>query len=52
LESLLEESQASMPLIGLLSAGADPSSDIESLSKRLKVEMKAISMGQGQEVGL
>lgn len=39
-----------MPLIGLLAAGADPSSDIEALGKRLKIEIKAISMGQGQEV--
>lgn len=49
-EALLAESDNRTPLIGLLSMGADPSADIESLSKKLKVEMKAISMGQGQEV--
>ncbi len=49
-EALLNESDSRTPLIGLLSTGADPSADIESLSKKLKVEMKAISMGQGQEV--
>lgn len=50
LDNLLLESAPTVPLVGLLSAGADPSSDIESLSKKLKIEMKAISMGQGQEV--
>lgn len=49
-EALLSESDNRTPLIGLLSMGADPSADIEGLSKKLKVEMKAISMGQGQEV--
>lgn len=47
---MLSESDNRTPLVGLLSTGADPSSDIESLSKKMKIEMKAISMGQGQEV--
>ena len=49
-EALLMESDNRTPLVGLLSTGADPSADIEGLSKKMKVEMKAISMGQGQEV--
>ena len=49
-EALLNESNSRTPLIGLLSTGADPSADVEALSKRLKIEMKNISMGQGQEV--
>ncbi|KAI9021920.1 dynein heavy chain and region D6 of dynein motor-domain-containing protein [Hyaloraphidium curvatum] len=50
LEALLGESRPETPLIGLLSPGADPSSDIEALSKRMRMEIKAISMGQGQEI--
>jgi len=50
LDAMMEESDNRTPLICLLSNGADPTSDIESLSKKLKIEMKAISMGQGQEV--
>ncbi|RKP21518.1 hypothetical protein ROZALSC1DRAFT_20453 [Rozella allomycis CSF55] len=50
LDAMLEESDNRTPLICLLSTGADPTADIESLSKRHKIDMKAISMGQGQEV--
>jgi len=50
LEALLAESDNRTPLIALLSTGADPSGDIENLAKKNKIEIKAISMGQGQEV--
>jgi dynein heavy chain len=50
LDQLLTESDNRTPLICLLSTGSDPSSDIEGLSKKYKIEIKAISMGQGQEV--
>ncbi|KAI8924469.1 dynein heavy chain and region D6 of dynein motor-domain-containing protein, partial [Entophlyctis helioformis] len=50
LDSLLGESNNRTPMICLLSQGSDPSSDIENLSKKYKIDIKAISMGQGQEV--
>ncbi|RKO94376.1 dynein heavy chain and region D6 of dynein motor-domain-containing protein [Blyttiomyces helicus] len=50
LDALLAESDSRTPMICLLSTGSDPSSDIENLSKKYKIEIKAISMGQGQEV--
>lgn len=50
LDAMLSESNSRTPMICLLSQGSDPSSDIENLSKKYKIECKAISMGQGQEV--
>jgi dynein heavy chain len=50
LELTYDESDCRTPLICLLSQGSDPSAQIEALSKKLKVELKAISMGQGQEI--
>ncbi|KAJ3097005.1 Dynein heavy chain 5, axonemal [Phlyctochytrium planicorne] len=50
LDALLMESDNRTPMICLLSTGSDPSSDIENLSKKYKIDIKAISMGQGQEV--
>ncbi|KAI9141404.1 dynein heavy chain and region D6 of dynein motor-domain-containing protein [Paraphysoderma sedebokerense] len=50
LDALLGESDNRTPMICLLSTGSDPSSDIEALSKKYKVDIKAISMGQGQEI--
>ncbi|KAJ3342801.1 Dynein heavy chain 5, axonemal [Gonapodya sp. JEL0774] len=50
LDALLTESDNRTPMICLLSTGADPSADIENLSKKYKIEIKAISMGQGQEI--
>jgi dynein heavy chain len=50
LEQLLHESNNRTPLICLLSQGSDPSYDIEMLAKKHKIDCKAISMGQGQEV--
>ena len=50
LDALLGESSNRTPMICLLSQGSDPSADIENLSKKYKIDIKAISMGQGQEV--
>ncbi|KAI9150964.1 hypothetical protein H9P43_009579 [Blastocladiella emersonii ATCC 22665] len=50
LDALLCESDNRTPMVCLLSTGSDPSSDIEALSKKYKVDIKAISMGQGQEI--
>ncbi|KNE55648.1 hypothetical protein AMAG_01535 [Allomyces macrogynus ATCC 38327] len=50
LDALLGESDNRTPMICLLSTGSDPSADIEALSKKYKVDIKAISMGQGQEI--
>ncbi|KAI8902513.1 dynein heavy chain and region D6 of dynein motor-domain-containing protein [Globomyces pollinis-pini] len=50
LDSLLQESDNRTPMICLLSQGSDPSADIENLAKKHKIDCKAISMGQGQEV--
>lgn len=50
LDSLLIESDNRTPMICLLSQGSDPSADIENLARKNKIDIKAISMGQGQEV--
>ncbi|KAJ3091620.1 Dynein heavy chain 5, axonemal [Quaeritorhiza haematococci] len=50
LDSLLSESDNRTPMICLLSQGSDPSADIENLARKYKIDIKAISMGQGQEV--
>ncbi|XP_070701078.1 dynein axonemal heavy chain 8-like [Pempheris klunzingeri] len=50
LHSTWEESDPRTPLICFLSMGSDPTEQIEALAKRLNLECRAISMGQGQEV--
>lgn len=50
LEQTWEESDPRTPLICFLSMGSDPTNNIEALAKKLKLECRAISMGQGQEV--
>ncbi|XP_037644332.1 dynein heavy chain 8, axonemal-like isoform X1 [Sebastes umbrosus] len=50
LHSTWEESDPRTPLICFLSMGSDPTGEIEALAKRLELESRAISMGQGQEV--
>jgi len=44
------ESTPRIPLICLLSAGADPTKLIEDLAKKKKIKTLGVSMGQGQEV--
>uniref|UniRef100_A0A8C3CTQ3 Dynein axonemal heavy chain 5 n=1 Tax=Cairina moschata TaxID=8855 RepID=A0A8C3CTQ3_CAIMO len=50
LEKTWEESDPRTPLICFLSMGSDPTDLIIALGKRLKVETRYVSMGQGQEV--
>ncbi|KAJ8009361.1 hypothetical protein DPEC_G00088090 [Dallia pectoralis] len=50
LESTWEESDTRTPLICFLSMGSDPTSQIDALAKELRLECRAISMGQGQEI--
>ncbi|XP_017940484.1 dynein heavy chain 8, axonemal [Manacus vitellinus] len=45
-----EESDPRTPLICFLSMGSDPTMQIDSLSRKLNLECRTISMGQGQEV--
>lgn len=49
MDSILEETSASVPVIFLLSTGADPTDTIEQLAKKKKQSVSCISMGQGQE---
>ena len=50
LQDMWAESDINTPLICFLSMGSDPTGLIEGLAKKLKVDCRAISMGQGQEV--
>ncbi|XP_074204733.1 dynein axonemal heavy chain 8 isoform X2 [Camelus bactrianus] len=50
LEKTWEESDTRTPLICLLSMGSDPTIQIDALAKKLKLECRTISMGQGQEI--
>ncbi|KAK7945226.1 hypothetical protein WMY93_000954 [Mugilogobius chulae] len=50
LHSTWEETDPRTPLICFLSMGSDPTEQIEALAKRLQLDCRAISMGQGQEV--
>ncbi len=50
LEATWEESDTRTPLICFLSMGSDPTINIEALAKKLKLECRGVSMGQGQEV--
>ncbi|GFO43348.1 dynein heavy chain 5, axonemal [Plakobranchus ocellatus] len=50
MEKMWQESNCRSPLVCLLSMGSDPTPLIEGLAKKLRLECRAISMGQGQEV--
>ncbi|XP_056016925.1 dynein axonemal heavy chain 5-like isoform X3 [Ostrea edulis] len=50
LEKMWNESSSRTPMVCLLSMGSDPTNNIEALAKKLKLECRNISMGQGQEV--
>eukprot|EP00761_Pharyngomonas_kirbyi_P000786 gb/GECH01000787.1/.p1 GENE.gb/GECH01000787.1/~~gb/GECH01000787.1/.p1 ORF type:complete len:1788 (+),score=484.11 gb/GECH01000787.1/:1-5364(+) len=45
-----EESRPHVPIICLLSTGSDPSGNIENLAKKEKIQLRTVSMGEGQEV--
>ena len=47
---MLKESTVRVPLICLLSMGSDPTNQICDLAKKMSLECRCISMGQGQEV--
>ncbi|XP_040553568.1 dynein axonemal heavy chain 8 isoform X1 [Gallus gallus] len=49
LEKTWKESDTRTPLICFLSMGSDPTIQIDSLARKLKLECRTISMGQGQE---
>lgn len=50
LEKTWEESDPRTPLICFLSMGSDPTDSIIALGKRLKIETRYVSMGQGQDI--
>ncbi|GIQ88758.1 dynein heavy chain, partial [Kipferlia bialata] len=50
LEESIDQAGPTTPLVFLLSLGSDPSSIIDTLAKKRKIDLKYISMGQGQEV--
>uniref|UniRef100_A0A8V5FQP7 Uncharacterized protein n=1 Tax=Melopsittacus undulatus TaxID=13146 RepID=A0A8V5FQP7_MELUD len=50
LEKTWEESDPRTPLICFLSMGSDPTDSIIALGKKLKIETRYISMGQGQDI--
>eukprot|EP00002_Diphylleia_rotans_P003858 TRINITY_DN1273_c0_g1_i13.p1 TRINITY_DN1273_c0_g1~~TRINITY_DN1273_c0_g1_i13.p1 ORF type:complete len:1331 (-),score=331.88 TRINITY_DN1273_c0_g1_i13:251-3709(-) len=49
LDVVVNETDTRTPIVCLLSLGSDPTSNIISLAKKRKVEIREISMGQGQE---
>lgn len=49
-DAMLEESRPLTPLICFLTMGSDPTINIEILAKKNELKVKAISMGQGQEI--
>ncbi|XP_076449104.1 dynein axonemal heavy chain 5-like [Babylonia areolata] len=50
LEKMANESEPRTPMVCLLSLGSDPTNSIENLAKKLHLDCRSISMGQGQEV--
>ncbi|KAH9591062.1 Dynein heavy chain 5, axonemal [Schistosoma haematobium] len=50
LDGVYHESTPLWPIVGLLSTGSDPTTQIELLAKKYRVDCKIISMGQGQEI--
>lgn len=50
LKVMWEESNPRTPMVCLLSMGSDPTNSIDSLAKRMGIEFRTVSMGQGQDV--
>ncbi|XP_076677676.1 dynein heavy chain 8, axonemal kl-3 isoform X2 [Andrena cerasifolii] len=50
LDVMHTESRPNTPMICFLSMGSDPTPSIEQLAKKLELQCRSISMGQGQEV--
>lgn len=42
--------KATIPVIFLLSAGADPTDSIDTLARRKRRDIECVSMGEGQDV--
>eukprot|EP00163_Fabomonas_tropica_P031142 TRINITY_DN730_c0_g2_i1.p1 TRINITY_DN730_c0_g2~~TRINITY_DN730_c0_g2_i1.p1 ORF type:complete len:4569 (+),score=1602.08 TRINITY_DN730_c0_g2_i1:399-14105(+) len=49
MEETVQEAGPYSPIICILSPGADPTELIKSLAQKLRIDLKSISMGQGQE---
>lgn len=49
MEMIFDESTPYVPVIFLLSVGADPTDSIETHAKRKKTSVEVVSMGEGQE---
>jgi dynein heavy chain len=49
-DSVYREMEATIPVIYLLSAGADPTDSIETLARRKRKDIECVSMGEGQDV--
>jgi len=50
LETMLAESTIRVPMVCLLSMGSDPTNQICDLARKMSLECRCISMGQGQEI--
>jgi len=50
IEMMWQESSPRTPMICFLSMGSDPTTQIGNLAKKMKLECRDVSMGQGQEV--
>ncbi|GLH09316.1 Uncharacterized protein GBIM_14419, partial [Gryllus bimaculatus] len=50
LEATWQESEPRTPLICILSIGSDPSPQVTALAKQQTIPLRAVSMGQGQEL--
>jgi dynein heavy chain len=49
IESIFNSSSATMPVLFLLSAGADPTSDVDELARKKRRQIHKVSLGEGQE---
>lgn len=49
-DSVYREMEATVPVIFLLSAGADPTDSLDTLARRKRRELECVSMGEGQDV--
>eukprot|EP01042_Synura_sphagnicola_P000006 gene6-7_t len=49
-DSVFREMETTIPVIYLLSAGADPTDSVETLARRKRRAIECVSMGEGQDV--
>ncbi|KAJ9592733.1 hypothetical protein L9F63_015613, partial [Diploptera punctata] len=50
LDATWAESEPRSPLICILSIGSDPSPQVTALAKQKEIQLRSVSMGQGQEI--